>query len=245
MNNLSTGDRVRFLNSDEEGVIKGFINKQIAIVEDHRGFNVPVLVSNCIKKTLLLLSATLLFGGCNVISRSYRAPVQAEYSYNSLDSIHLAGLSLGDASSIPVAKIASVATALAGGAYQQSIPFSMTLHIDVTNPNKSVARLDALEYALLINEMEFAEGATNASVSIGAGETQTVALTVNVDLRDIVSRYSQQRTVNELSAFLGITPNVTLVTVKLRPAFVVNGFPIQKPAAGIPLMFNFGGKSRN
>ena len=48
MRSISVGDTVRFLNSVGEGRVKGFQNKQIAIVEDEHGFDVPVLVSELV-----------------------------------------------------------------------------------------------------------------------------------------------------------------------------------------------------
>ena len=48
MTKLTIGDTVRFLNTVGGGVVKGFQNRQIAIVEDEHGFDVPVLISECI-----------------------------------------------------------------------------------------------------------------------------------------------------------------------------------------------------
>lgn len=48
MNKLQTGDTVRFLNSVGGGKVKGFLNKQVVIVEDENGFDVPVLASECV-----------------------------------------------------------------------------------------------------------------------------------------------------------------------------------------------------
>jgi hypothetical protein len=44
-----------------------------------------------------------------------------------------------------------------------------------------------------------------------------------------------------MSAFLGITPNKTSVSVKLWPKFLVGGTLVTVPAP-IPVVFNFGGK---
>lgn len=48
MNKLSIGDRVRFLNTVGGGTVKGFLNKQLVMVEDEHGFDVPVLISECV-----------------------------------------------------------------------------------------------------------------------------------------------------------------------------------------------------
>ncbi len=48
MKKLEVGDKVRFLNTVGGGTVKGFLNKQLAIVEDENGFDVPVLIYECI-----------------------------------------------------------------------------------------------------------------------------------------------------------------------------------------------------
>lgn len=48
MRKLQVGDRVRFLDSVGGGMIKGFLNKEVVIVEDEHGFDVPVLAKQCV-----------------------------------------------------------------------------------------------------------------------------------------------------------------------------------------------------
>jgi hypothetical protein len=45
---VKTGDRVRFLNSVGGGIVKAFRDKRTVWVEDEHGFDVPVLVSECV-----------------------------------------------------------------------------------------------------------------------------------------------------------------------------------------------------
>lgn len=45
---MKTGDKVRFLSTTGGGTVKGFKNKEIAIVEDDDGFDIPVLIRECV-----------------------------------------------------------------------------------------------------------------------------------------------------------------------------------------------------
>lgn len=195
------------------------------------------------KKVLSILIVAILLPGCEVMNRiggAYQLS-QSEYKYNSLNNINLAGINLGNASSISVSNLASIATMLAGGNTRQTIPFSMTLNMDVTNPNSTAAFLDALDYSILINDMEFVEGKMDVPIRIEPGETNMVSIPVSVDLKSLINRYSQERVTNEMSSFLGITPKQTSVTVKLWPKLTVGNTLIKVPAA-IPVVFNFGGR---
>ncbi len=195
------------------------------------------------KRITLILSAAILLTSCNIMNQIGGAIQlsQSEYRYKSLDNIMLAGINLGNASSISLSNLASIATMLSGGSMVQSIPFSMTLNMDVTNPNSTAAFLDALDYAIQINEMEFAEGKMNIPIRIEPGETKVVSVPVSTDLKSLMNRYSQERVTNEMSSFLGITPKETSVTVKLWPKLMVGETLIKVPAP-IPVVFNFGGK---
>jgi len=195
------------------------------------------------KKNITILIVAVMLTGCNVMNQIGGAIQlsQSEYRYHSLNNILLADINLGDASSISVSNLASIATVLARGASMQSIPFSMILNMDVTNPNSSAAFLDALDYAIQINDMEFVEGKMDIPIRIEPGETKVVGIPVSVDLKNLMNRYSQERVTNEMSAFLGITPNETSVSVKLWPKFTVGGTLVKVPAA-IPVVFKFGGK---
>ena len=195
------------------------------------------------KKIILILSAVVLLTGCDVMNKiggAYQLS-QSEYRYNSLNNIQLAGMNLGNAAGISLSNLASISTILSGGSAMQTIPFSMTLNMDVTNPNTTAAFLDALDYAIQINEMELVEGKMDIPIRIEPGETKLVAVPISVDLKSLMNRYSQQRVTSEMSAFLGITPNETSVSVKLWPKFLVNGTLVKVPAP-IPVVFNFGGR---
>lgn len=48
MNKITTGDTVRFLNTVGGGTVKGFQSKQVVIVVDEHGFDIPVLISDCV-----------------------------------------------------------------------------------------------------------------------------------------------------------------------------------------------------
>ncbi len=75
------------------------------------------------KKSILILSTVLLLSGCNIMNQIGGAIQlsQSEYKYHSLNNIQLAGINLGNASSISVSNLASIATILAGGSTMQSI----------------------------------------------------------------------------------------------------------------------------
>ena len=199
-------------------------------------------ISKTVASVFLLISLTML-SGCDVMNNiggAYRLS-QSEYRYNSLGNIQLGDLNLGNASSISLSNLASVATILAGGSNMQSVPLSMTLNMDVTNPNTAAAFLDALDYQIMLNDLELVEGKMDRAIRIEPGETTVIPIPVSIDLKSLMNRYSQERVTKEISSFLGITPNETTVSVKLWPKLTVGNTLIKVPAP-IPVEFKFGGR---
>ena len=45
---IRIGDKVRFLNDVGGGIVSGFKNKEIVLVEDQDGFEIPVLITECV-----------------------------------------------------------------------------------------------------------------------------------------------------------------------------------------------------
>lgn len=45
---IRIGDKVRFLNDIGGGIVSGFKNKEIVLVEDEDGFEIPILITECV-----------------------------------------------------------------------------------------------------------------------------------------------------------------------------------------------------
>ena len=193
------------------------------------------------KKTFLLSLLIFALTSCDVLNQIGGAIQlsQCEYKYNSITDMQLAGINLGDGSSISLSNFASLSSILTGGSLQTS-PFSMTLNMDVTNPNQAAAFLNALEYAIEINEMEFTTGKMDVPIRVESGQTTVLPLSIGVDLKNLMNRYSRDRVAKEMSGFLGLSSDETKVTVKLWPKLLVGNTPIRVPAP-IPVVFTFGG----
>ncbi len=193
------------------------------------------------KKSLIILSTILLMYSCDVVKQiggAYNLS-QCKYDYNSIDNIKIAGVNLGKSRSLSIADIATLSTVLAGGNLQ-NIPFSMVLNLDVLNPNESPAYLNGLDYEIEINNMEFANGKLDVPLRIEPGKSMVLPLSIGVDLKNLMNRYSKDRVSTEMSRFLGISAGETKVSVKLWPKVLIGDVPIKAPTY-IPVSFVFGG----
>lgn len=194
------------------------------------------------KKKVITIIIGVILSGCSLVNQIGGAITfsQCEYGYNSISNIQLAGLKLGDTSNISVANLAKISSILAAGD-NQNIPFNMTLNVDISNPNQSTAFLNSMDYAININDMEFADGKIDIPIRIEPGKTKTMPISIAVDLNNLMNRYSREKVSDEMCAFFGLKPEQTKITLKLWPKVEVGNTPIKSPAA-IPVVFTFGGK---
>jgi LEA14-like dessication related protein len=114
--------------------------------------------------------------------------------------------------------------------------------MNIKNPNEAVAFLNSLDYAIEINDLEFTNGKIDIPLQINPGETQTMPIHMNTDLKQLMNRYSQEKVSEVINSFFGISAEQTQVKVNLWPNVLVGKTPIKSPAA-IPVIFTFGGKS--
>ncbi|MDD3308641.1 MAG: LEA type 2 family protein [Dysgonamonadaceae bacterium] len=138
------------------------------------------------KKVIALFTLVIFLQGCNVLNQiggAYNLS-QCEFKYKSIDNIQLAGVDLGNTSSISVTNLAKISTILSGGQLQ-TIPFNMVLNMDVKNPNEFEAFLNALDYVVEINDLEFVVGKLNTPIRIAAGGSGVLPIPVAVDLRNL------------------------------------------------------------
>ena len=195
------------------------------------------------KKAIIILSTILFMYSCDVVQQiggAYNL-LQCKYDYNSIDNIQIAGINLGKGKSVSVLQIASLTTILSGGTLQ-NIPLSMVINLDVANPNeKAAAFLNGMDYMIELNDMELTSGQLDVPVRIEPGGSQVVPLSIGVDLKNLMNRYSKEKVSGEMSRFIGITPGETKVTVKLWPKVLIGNTPIKSPAH-IPVTFLVGKK---
>lgn len=195
------------------------------------------------KKAIFILSTILLMCSCDVVKQiggAYNL-LQCKYDYNSIDNVQIAGINLGKAKSLSIVDIASLTSILTGDVLQ-NIPFSMVLNLDVENPNeKTAAFLNGMDYTIEVNDMEFTTGKLDVPVRIEPGKSSVVPLSIGLDLKSLMNRYSKSKVSSEMSRFLGISPGQSKVTVKLWPKVLIGDVPITSPAH-IPVTFLVGKK---
>lgn len=165
---------------------------------------------------------------------------QCQYSYKSISNLSVSGINLSSgANALSAVNLAKLTTLLSVSS--SSIPLNFTVNMNVQNPNQTSALLSGLQYNVKIDGINFTNGTLNQAINIPAGGTQSIPLTVGVDVASLMKSNTQSSVLNIVKNFVGIGSQESTVSVDLKPTFTVGGQAITSPVA-IPVSFSFGGK---
>ncbi|GAB6119346.1 LEA type 2 family protein [Dysgonomonas termitidis] len=187
--------------------------------------------------TLLLVVTTLV--GCDSVQQGLRSTynlINCEYSYKSITGLTISGMNLSNG--LSVTSIPKITSILSGTA--TSIPLNFTLNVNVKNPNESAALLHGLQYIISVDDIQFTTGSINQTLNIASGQTQTLPLTIGVDLATLMKNNSKDAVTEIAKNFLGIGSKKSNVSLQLKPTFMIGNTPVASPMY-IPVSFSFGG----
>ena len=190
------------------------------------------------KRILTLFLTVAAFVSCNVsqeLAAAYNM-INCDYSYKSISGLNVAGINASNGLSLT--NIAKVTSILSGTA--TSIPLQFNLNMDVKNPNSSAALLHGLQYIITIDGIDFTTGSLSKSLNIAAGQTQTIPLTIGLDLATLMRNNSKDAVVDIAKNFLGMGSKKSNVKLQVRPTFMIGSVPVTSPSY-IPINFSFGG----
>ncbi|EGK00556.1 MULTISPECIES: LEA type 2 family protein [Dysgonomonas] len=191
------------------------------------------------KRILALLLVVTTLVGCDSVQQGLRSTynlINCEYSYKSITGLTISGMNLSNG--LSVTSIPKITSILSGTA--TSIPLNFTLNVNVKNPNESAALLHGLQYIVSVDDIEFTTGSINQTLNIASGQTQTLPLTIGVDLAKLMKNNSKDAVTEIAKNFLGIGSKKSNVSLQLKPTFMIGNTPVASPMY-IPVNFSFGG----
>ncbi|NDV94639.1 hypothetical protein D0T84_06845 [Dysgonomonas sp. 521] len=191
------------------------------------------------KRILTLLAIATVLMGCDTVQQSLSSTynmINCEYNYKSISGLTVSGMNLSNG--LSVTSIPKITSILSGSA--SSIPLNFTLNLDVKNPNQSAAALNGMQYIISIDDIQFTTGSVNQALNIGAGQSQTLPLTIGVDLVSLMKNNSKDAVLDIAKNFIGVGSKKSNVKVQLKPTFMVGSVPVTSPVY-IPVSFSFGG----
>jgi hypothetical protein len=183
-----------------------------------------------ISSLLLIAFAILVSIGCGVNKQvqQMKSFGKNEFRLLSVDSTTLAGVDvqhvnqLSDLSTVDKARILA---SFASG----TVPLYTSLLIETRNKSSEENALNKLEWKLLLDGNEIANGISNERIIVPADSTVAFRLPVNSDVRKLLKKDERDAVINLALGLADLSRNPARITVKVKPTFIVAGKEVKYP----------------
>ena len=195
------------------------------------------------KNVVILLLTIVILNSCDILNqvKQMETFAKCEFRLNTVQNISLAGVYIQNIkkfSDVNLLDAAKITAALAQG----SLPLSLTLNVDVKNPNSTTAAMNKLEWILLIDNIEMVRGINNQRVSVSPnGGISTLPLQITTDLKKVLSGKSSEAMLNFGCNLAGVGNRPTRITLKAKPSIMIANKSIAYPGY-ITVNNEFGSK---
>ncbi len=180
-----------------------------------------------------LLFVALVLSGCSIF-QAVRLK-DCTYQYTRISDVTFLEMNKQERRSI--IGMVKIIKALTG--FTETAPLAFTIHLKVTNPNRSIASLDRLYYAVSLDSIRVAEGYSTEPFAIPSEATADLPLHLSVDIKQLLNSDARPTVIKMLREFLGFDAEPTDILILLRPVVRVAGTPMGIPNA-IPVHFTYG-----
>ncbi|MBO7125187.1 MAG: LEA type 2 family protein [Bacteroidales bacterium] len=174
-------------------------------------------------KTLCVVLLSVLVTSCNI--RHAKNIKDCEFSLNSVSNVSVNNVALDSKN---ILKNLPLLTQIMSAGMTSEIPISFLAELKIDNPNDEKAELSALEWILLIRDIEVATGVVDQKVKIDAKQTTFVTIPVETNTGALAKLSPQEikTIVTNLSNSRGLPRNSVL---KVKPAMKIGKKMLKTP----------------
>lgn len=181
-----------------------------------------------IKKCFLVLFVALcsaFFTSCDSIS-NVAGFINCEYSLGGVSNPTVGGVQLNNITDIDQINPLSMVK-LAASISQGSLPLSATVNVKATNPGRSLAQIEKLEWAIDLENKQILQGVVDQRISVAAnGGSTIVPFVLQVDLLKLINDGSQNDLLNLALNLVNAGDADSKVGIRVKPTIIVGNQPV-------------------
>lgn len=192
---------------------------------------IPVFKPAIVKKILSLVIVVVILSSCDVMKQVEQMGMLAkcDFRLKTVENTSLAGVNiqhiqkLSDLNFTDAARISAAATA-------KELPLTFTLNVEARNPNTTQASMQRIDWILLIDDIEMANGTNTQQVLIPANQgTVIIPLQISTDLKKSLTGKSGTALLNFAFNLAGSGNTPSRITLKAKPTIMIGSFPLAYP----------------
>jgi hypothetical protein len=181
-----------------------------------------------ISRTALLAFVLMLFSYCTQIKQMLTF-LNCDFRIASVSNVSMLGIDLSKIHSFSDFSLMDGAK-LISSVGSGTLPLDLTVNVEARNPNQQKASFNKLDWILLIDDLEMAQGSTVQRVEIEPNNaTALFPVAIRSDLAKILSGRSAKNIVNFGLNLAGVGNSVTRVALKAKPTILIGSSAIEYP----------------
>jgi len=112
----------------------------------------------------------------------------------------------------------------------KELPLTFILNVEARNPNASPASMQRIDWILLIDDIEMANGTNTQQVMVPANQgTALIPLQISTDLKKSLTGKSGTAILNFGFNLAGAGNTPSRITLKAKPTILIGSFPLAYP----------------
>jgi hypothetical protein len=183
------------------------------------------------KKIIFVLLIVITVSSCSIfndIGGMYNF-AKCDFRLKSVENIHLAGVNVQNIANKSQLSPINVAQLIAAVASNQ-FPLEFVLNMEIKNPNNQKAVMNAMEWILLIDDIEMTKGRLDKRVEIMPNnQIATMPLNFNFDLKKVLSGKSADAIINFGLNLAGAGNSPTRIKLKAKPSMIIGNYSVPYP----------------
>lgn len=183
-----------------------------------------------LKKTLIILFATIGLASCDVLTQVAQMAnfANCTFDFNSLNQIQMLGIDLSKGMTKDNLNITQ-GLALVNAISNRTLPVNFNVNLNVKNPNSIAASMAKMDYIISLNGKEVVSTTLNQSVSVPANSTNVVTIPIRTDLFQLFSGESADAIVNLAFKLAGANSNPVNIGIKVKPYITIGNQQLAYP----------------
>lgn len=183
-----------------------------------------------LKKTLIILFATIGLASCDVLTQVAQMAnfANCTFDFNSLNQIQMLGIDLSKGMTKDNLNITQ-GLALVNAISNRTLPVNFNVNLNVKNPNSIAASMAKMDYIISLNGKEVVSTTLNQSVNVPANSTNVVTIPIRTDLFQLFSGESADAIVNLAFKLAGANSNPVNIGIKVKPYITIGNQQLAYP----------------
>jgi hypothetical protein len=180
------------------------------------------------KKTFLFTSLVLVLNGCSILSE-LTAFTKCEFRLYSVQDPVLCNVDVSQKKNWSDFSFME-GQSIVANLLQKTLPFDITLNVEVKNPGTTSAAVNSLDWIAYIDDMQVAQGVVNKRVEIPPmGGVNMIPVKVHADLMDYLEGDNPSSMLNFALNLVGAGNQASKVTMKIKPSVLIGSQNVVYP----------------